>query len=240
MTVRILIADDQELIRTGFRMILNAEPALEVVGEAVDGTEAVAAARDLQPDVVLMDIRMPGLDGIEATRRILAAGLEPAPKVVILTTFDLDEYVYDARGRERLSAQGRPCAAAGQRGCDDRRRRHAARADDHAPADRAVHRAEARPSSSPRPRRADPARARGLQAARDRDEQCRDRRTARRRRDDHQDARRADPDEARPSRPSACSPRRLRRRNRAGGHGLPDQLAGVADTERVACVDGHR
>ncbi len=96
MTVRIVIADDQELIRTGFRMILNAEPGLEVVGEAVDGAEAVAEARDLKPDVVLMDIRMPGLDGIEATRRILAAGLEPAPKVVILTTFDLDEYVYDA------------------------------------------------------------------------------------------------------------------------------------------------
>jgi DNA-binding NarL/FixJ family response regulator len=92
--IRILIADDQELVRTGFRVVLDAEPDLEVVGEAGDGNEAVAATRSLRPDVILMDIRMPSLDGIEATRRITSA--EGAPHVLILTTFDLDDYVYEA------------------------------------------------------------------------------------------------------------------------------------------------
>jgi DNA-binding NarL/FixJ family response regulator len=96
MTVRVVIADDQQLIRTGFRMILAAEPDIEIVGEAATGTEAVSMNRDLRPDVVLMDIRMPELDGIEATRRILAQNHEPKASVLILTTFDLDEYVYDA------------------------------------------------------------------------------------------------------------------------------------------------
>ena len=96
MTVRVVIADDQELIRAGFRMILAAEPDIEIVGEAATGTEAVTLARELRPDVVLMDIRMPELDGIEATRRILAQNHEPKASVLILTTFDLDEYVYDA------------------------------------------------------------------------------------------------------------------------------------------------
>jgi DNA-binding NarL/FixJ family response regulator len=96
VSVRVVIADDQHLIRTGFRMILAAEPDIEVVGEATTGTEAVTATHDLRPDVVLMDIRMPELDGIEATRRILATSHEPKPSIVILTTFDLDEYVYDA------------------------------------------------------------------------------------------------------------------------------------------------
>jgi DNA-binding NarL/FixJ family response regulator len=94
LTIRVLIADDQELVRTGFRVILNAESDLEVVGEARDGREAIDAVRSLNPDVVLMDIRMPNLDGIEATRRIAAA--QDAPRVLILTTFDLDEYVYEA------------------------------------------------------------------------------------------------------------------------------------------------
>jgi DNA-binding NarL/FixJ family response regulator len=92
--IRILIADDQELVRTGFRVILNAEPDLDVVGEAKDGREAIDAVRSLGPDVVLMDIRMPNLDGIEATRRIAAE--KSSPRILILTTFDLDEYVYDA------------------------------------------------------------------------------------------------------------------------------------------------
>jgi DNA-binding NarL/FixJ family response regulator len=96
VTVHVLIADDQQLIRTGFRMILTAEPDIEIVGEAATGAEAVALNRDLRPDVVLMDIRMPELDGMEATRRILAQRHEPKPSVLILTTFDLDEYVYDA------------------------------------------------------------------------------------------------------------------------------------------------
>jgi DNA-binding NarL/FixJ family response regulator len=92
--IRVLLADDQRLVRSGFRMILGADPELEVVGEADDGVEAVALARELRPDVVLMDVRMPRLDGIEATRQI-AAMSEP-PRVLVLTTFDLDEYVYAA------------------------------------------------------------------------------------------------------------------------------------------------
>jgi DNA-binding NarL/FixJ family response regulator len=90
----VLIADDQALVRVGLRKILESEPELEVVGEAEDGEDAVAEARRLRPDVVLMDIRMPVLDGIEATRRIVAA--QPAVRVLVLTTFGLDTYVYDA------------------------------------------------------------------------------------------------------------------------------------------------
>jgi len=93
--VRVLIVDDQALVRTGFRMILEAEPDLDVVGEASDGGEAVTHARSLAPDVVLMDVRMPEMDGIEATRQILD-GDGAASKVVMLTTFDMDEYVYEA------------------------------------------------------------------------------------------------------------------------------------------------
>ncbi len=93
--IRVLLVDDQALVRAGFRMILDAEADVEVVGEAADGAEAVRQVRDLRPDVVLMDIRMPELDGLEATRRIIAAG-EDAPRILMLTTFDLDEYVYEA------------------------------------------------------------------------------------------------------------------------------------------------
>src|SRR5439155_5021028 len=92
--IRVLLADDQSLVRAGFRMILKAEHDFEVVGEAADGREAVALADTLAPDVVLMDIRMPALDGIEATRAITRR--EQAPRVLVLTTFDLDEYVYEA------------------------------------------------------------------------------------------------------------------------------------------------
>ena len=94
--VRVLIADDQALVRAGFRMILDAEDDLEVVGEASDGLEAVEQARRLKPDVVLMDIRMPELDGIEATRRVLAEAGQHPVRVLMLTTFDLNEYVYEA------------------------------------------------------------------------------------------------------------------------------------------------
>jgi DNA-binding NarL/FixJ family response regulator/class 3 adenylate cyclase len=93
--VRVLIVDDQALVRAGFKMILEAEPDIEVVGEAADGGEAVAEVSSLKPDVVLMDVRMPEMDGIEATRRVLAQP-EAETKVVMLTTFDMDEYVYDA------------------------------------------------------------------------------------------------------------------------------------------------
>ena len=95
MSIRILLADDQELVRTGFRLILNAETDFAVVGEAGDGAEAVERARLLSPDVVLMDVRMPGVDGIEATRR-LSRLADTRPRVLMLTTFDLDEYVFQA------------------------------------------------------------------------------------------------------------------------------------------------
>ena len=92
--IRVLLADDQALVRAGFRMILKSEPGIEVVGEAGDGSEAVALARTLDPNVVLMDVRMPEMDGIEATRRIVDG--DGAPRVLVLTTFDLDEYVFEA------------------------------------------------------------------------------------------------------------------------------------------------
>jgi DNA-binding NarL/FixJ family response regulator len=94
VSIRLLLADDQPLIRTGFRMILEETADIDIVGEAQDGTEAVRLAAELDPDVILMDVRMPGVDGIEATRRIVAGN--PAARVLILTTFDLDEYAFSA------------------------------------------------------------------------------------------------------------------------------------------------
>ncbi len=94
MTIRVLIADDQALIRGGFRLILDAQDDIEVAGEAIDGRDALEQYRRLSPDVVVMDVRMPAMDGIEATRRLTSS--EPPARVLILTTFDLDEYVYEA------------------------------------------------------------------------------------------------------------------------------------------------
>jgi DNA-binding NarL/FixJ family response regulator len=96
MTIRVLVADDQTLVRAGFRVLVDSAPDLEVVGEAGDGIEALELARRERPDVVLMDIRMPRLDGLEATRRIVADELLAGVRVLVLTTFDLDEYVYAA------------------------------------------------------------------------------------------------------------------------------------------------
>jgi DNA-binding NarL/FixJ family response regulator len=94
VSIRVLVADDQPLVRSGFRMILEERSDLELVGEAGDGAEAVALARELDPDVILMDVRMPGVDGVAATRRLIESGSRA--RVLVLTTFDLDEYVYAA------------------------------------------------------------------------------------------------------------------------------------------------
>ncbi|WP_371785174.1 response regulator [Streptosporangium subroseum] len=95
MTIRVLIADDQGMVRTGFTVFLDSQPDIEVVGEAADGRQAVTRVAELRPDVVLMDVRMPVMDGLAATREILSSG-DHLPKVLILTTFDLDDYVYEA------------------------------------------------------------------------------------------------------------------------------------------------
>jgi DNA-binding NarL/FixJ family response regulator len=93
---KLLIADDQAMVRQGFAALLDAQPDLTVIGQAANGAEAVRAARSARPDVVLMDVRMPVMDGLEATRQILGAAVEPRPRILMLTTFDLDDYVYAA------------------------------------------------------------------------------------------------------------------------------------------------
>jgi DNA-binding NarL/FixJ family response regulator len=103
MSIRVVVADDQDLVRTGLAMILGAQPDLDVVGEAVDGLEALDLAHRLHPDVLLVDIRMPGLDGVEVTRRLAGPDVEDPMAVVVITTFDLDEYVL---GALRAGARG--------------------------------------------------------------------------------------------------------------------------------------
>ncbi|GAB3802728.1 hypothetical protein GCM10027605_23120 [Micromonospora zhanjiangensis] len=118
--IRVLLADDQNLVRAGFRALLERAPDIEVVGEAADGAEAVRLAWAHRPDVVLMDVRMPGTDGLTATRRILAEDRLPGVRVLVLTTYDLDEYVFAALRAEpavscsRTSSRtrcGRPCGS---------------------------------------------------------------------------------------------------------------------------------
>jgi DNA-binding NarL/FixJ family response regulator len=96
MTIRVVVADDQDMVRTGLKMILDAQPGIEVVGEAADGRHAVALARELRPDVCLFDIRMPDVDGIQATRQLAGPDVDDPMAIVIITTFDLDEYVHGA------------------------------------------------------------------------------------------------------------------------------------------------
>ena len=131
MSIKVFLVDDQALVRSGFRMLIEAEDDLEVVGEAPDGAVAVAELARVPADVVLMDIRMPRMDGVEATKRLAAAG-NPA-RVLVLTTFDLDEYVFAALqgGRQRLPAQGRASGgtAVGDPQCGGRRRRRGAQRD---------------------------------------------------------------------------------------------------------------
>ena len=149
MSVRVLIADDQAVVRSGLRRIMDVDAEIEVVGEAVDGLAAVDAARRLAPHLVLMDIRMPRLDGLAATRRIIAEHDDP-PRVLILTTFGLDEYVYEALrgGRQRVPAQG--CFTRGHRRGDQGggARRRAPRPGGHGLRDRPVRRASQPPGGS--------------------------------------------------------------------------------------------
>lgn len=96
MTISVLIVDDQAMVRQGFAALLGSQPDIAVIGDAADGAEAVAKVDALRPDVVFMDVRMPEMDGLEAARRILDGGNDPAPRIIMLTTFDLDDYVYEA------------------------------------------------------------------------------------------------------------------------------------------------
>ena len=158
VSIRVLIADDQALVRDGFGMILDAQGDIEVVGQAADGREAIERCRELRPDVVLMDIRMPRLDGIEATRRLVADG-EAGPRVLMLTTFDRERLRVrgDEGRRQRVPAEGRPPRGAGRRRARGGCRRRAAGPRPHPPPDRGLrappaarrHGGRARSPSSP-------------------------------------------------------------------------------------------
>ena len=147
MTIQVVLADDQPLVRAGLRMLIEQTPDIDVAGEAGTGAEAVQLARDTGPDVVVMDIRMPGMDGIEATRMITAG--DTRARVLVLTTFDDDDYVYGAlAGRgERVPGQGHGAGGHPDRDPRGRGRRRHHRAGRHPPPDRAVRR-----PAPPRPR----------------------------------------------------------------------------------------
>ena len=242
MTIRVLVADDQSMVRAGFRMLLADEQDIEVVAEASNGLEAVDKRRAFIPTSILMDIRMPELDGLEATRRILAR--RRRPRVLILTTFDLDEYVYEALSAgasgfvlkddppEQLIAAVRTVAA----------RRRAALAGGHEARHQAVH-APAAPRSAEGARRADRARARRLSADRARPVERRDRPGALHRRHDREDARHAHPPEARPPRPRPGGRARLRdgglRRDPRGLTGQALERAGPSAGEPGTLIENQ-
>jgi DNA-binding NarL/FixJ family response regulator len=166
MTIRVLVADDQAMVRAGFRMLLAGEEGIQVVAEASNGREAVRTAERLQPTVILMDIRMPEVDGLEATRCILANN--PTARVLILTTFDLDEYIYEGlrAGASGFVLKDGPAGAANRGHPHGGGRRRAAVTRDHEKSDQAVHSAAtSRPSEGTRrtnvARTRDPAADRG-------------------------------------------------------------------------------
>ena len=147
VTTRCLIADDQAMVREGFAAVLDAQPGLLVVGQAADGADAVRQAQHLRPDVVLMDVRMLAMDGLQATRQILAAASTARPRVLMLTTFDLDEYVYEAlRAAPAASSSRTPPPPNSSRRAGGRHRRRPACSLDHPEADRRL-----RPPVAPRP-----------------------------------------------------------------------------------------
>ena len=139
MSLRVLVADDQSMVRAGFRMLLSGEKDIEVVAEASNGLEAIEKTARFRPTIVLMDIRMPELDGLEATKRILAA--DASARILILTTFDLDEYVYEAlaAGASGFVLKDDPPRAAGRGDPHRRRRRGAPLTHDHQTRDQGVH-----------------------------------------------------------------------------------------------------
>ena len=217
MTIRVLVADDQGMVRSGFSILLNAQPDIEVVGEAVNGQEAIARVAELGPDVILMDVRMPVMDGLQATRQITAAG-DGAPRVLVLTTFDLDDYVYEAL---RAGASGflLKDASAGELAEAVR----VVAAGDALLAPGVTRRLIAefarlgapRAASRKQPRRPDRTRDRGAGPGRPRHVQRGDRRPPGRRGADGQDPRQPRADEARVARPRAGRGLRLRERPRA-------------------------